>query len=406
MTELQPEKPDRMRTYLDHNATSPIRPEARKAWAEALDAATGNPSSLHAEGRAARARLERAREQVAALAGCAPADVVFTSGGSEAISAAVRGVADRAPADRPRIVVSSIEHSAVLEAAQAARSRGAVVVRAPCGPTGRVDVGRFATQIGPDVCLVALQLANNETGVIQPVEEIGSLCRDRGVPFLVDAVQAAGKLPLDPKRLRADLLVLSGHKLGGPRGTGALIVRKGIVLAPLIAGGAQERRRRGGTEAVAAQCAFGAAAAEAQRSCSTEAKRLLRLRARLETRLRAQFPDIRVHGQTVPRLPNTLNFAIPGIPGDTLAIALDLAGFAVSTGSACASGAVEPSHVIEAMGYSTDQARGAVRISLGWNTRDTDVDHFLDQFPAVVERIGDVYEKGVSGTPFSSRADT
>lgn len=375
------------RTYLDHNATSPLRPAASAAMLEAFERVRGNPSSLHTEGRAARAMVERAREQVAALSGCPSGEVVLTSGGSEAIAAAVRGVADRAPDDRRRIVVSSVEHSAVLESARAASGRGSVVVTIPCGPTGRVDVDQFKLQLGSDVALAALQIANNETGVVQPVEEIGALCRERGIPFLVDAVQGAGKMALNPKRLNADLIAVSGHKLGGPQGTGALIVRSGIVLAPFITGGAQELRRRGGTEAVAAIVGFGEAAAEAQRCRGDEAKRLLLLRARLETRLRVSFPDIRIHGESTPRLPNTVNFALPGIRGETLAIALDLAGFAVSTGSACASGAVEPSHVIRAMGFSDAEARGAVRLSLGWNTIDADIDRFLEVFPEVVGRM-------------------
>jgi cysteine desulfurase len=379
--------PDDRRTYLDHNATSPLRPEARRAFVDVIDRIQGNASSLHLEGRAARSVVEKAREQVAALAGCSAGEIVLTSGGTESVAAAVRGVADRAPDDRRRIVVSAVEHSAVLESARAAARRGCVVVTIPCGRDGRVDLERFATQLGPDVALAALQLANNETGVLQPVEEVGVRCREQGIPFLVDAVQAAGKLALDPKKLFADLMALSGHKLGGPQGTGALYVRSGIVLAPFVAGGAQERRRRGGTEAVAAMAGFGAAAMDAQRCRGDEAKRLLRLRARIETRLRDRFPQLQIHGEAVPRLPNTVNLALPGLPGETLAIALDLAGFAVSTGSACASGAVEPSHVIRAMGYDEEEARGSLRISLGWSTNDGDVERFLEAFPRVVDRV-------------------
>jgi cysteine desulfurase len=206
------------------------------------------------------------------------------------------------------------------------------------------------------------------------------------VPFLVDAVQAAGRVALDPRRVHADLLARSGHNLGGPQGPGAQIVRSGIVLAPLIGGGAQERRRRGGTEAVAAIAGFGAAAEAASRGLKDEARRLLRLRAKLETRLRERFSALRFHGQAGPRLPNTVNFAIPGVTGETLAIALDLAGIAVSTGSACASGAVEPSHVLRAMGYGEDEARSAVRVSLGWSTTEPDVDRFLAVLPQVVDR--------------------
>ncbi len=375
------------RVYLDHNATSPMRPEAVEAVRAALQRPIGNPSSMHHEGRAALARIEQAREQVAMLIGAHGSEVVFTSGGSEAIAAAVRGVCDRAPASRRRIVVSSIEHSAVLESARLAARRGFVVVRIPCDHDGRVEVGRFLTTLGEDVVLAALHWANTETGVLQPLEQIGQACRAAGAPFLVDAVQAAGKLPLDPGEHRVDLLAVSGHKLGGPQGTGALMVRSGLVLAPLIGGGAQEKRRRGGTPPVAALSGFGAAAAAAHTELKREAARLLRLRSRLETRLRTLFPDVRIHGQAAPRLANTVNFAIPGLPGETLVIALDLAGFAVSTGSACASGAVEPSHVIQAMGFGEDEARGAVRLSLGWSTTEDDVDHFLRRIPEVVEQV-------------------
>lgn len=376
------------RVYLDHNATSPLRPEALQAMTAALERVEANPASLHREGRAAATLLEEAREKVATLIGARASEVVFTSGGSEAIAAAVRGVCDRAPADRRRIVVTATEHSAVLEAARLATGRGFVVVTVPCDREGRVDLERFEVQLsGKDVALAAVHWANNETGVMQPVESIGRACRVAGIPFLVDAVQAAGKMRIDPREIFADLLAVSGHKLGGPQGTGALMVRSGIVLAPLIGGGAQEGRRRGGTPAVAALAGFGAAAEAARAGMKETGGRLLRLRASLETRLREGFPEIRFHGQAAPRLANTVNFAVPGVPGETLAIALDLAGFAVSTGSACASGAVEPSHVIAAMGFDENEARGAVRVSTGWNTTREDIDRFVAALPRIVEQV-------------------
>jgi cysteine desulfurase len=378
---------DAGRVYLDHNATSPVRPEAVRAVTEVMEGSAANPSSLHAEGQRARAVLEDAREKVAALAGVAANDLVFTSGGSEAITAAIRGVCDRAPRGRKRIVVSLVEHSAVLEAARAAMRWGIAVEHVRCDRDGRTRPDEFASKLDRTVCLAALQWANNETGVIQPVEEVGSVCARHDVPFLVDAVQAAGKITLDPGRARASLLALSGHKLGGPQGTGALVVEKGLDLAPLIAGGAQERRRRGGTEAVAAAAGFGAAADAAAMSMTEEARRLLRLRARIETRLRDLFPNARIHGEGAPRLPNTVNFGLPGVPGEMLAIAMDVAGFALSTGSACASGSVKPSHVIQAIGCDDEEARGAVRVSLGWSTTPRDVDRFLETLPVVVEQV-------------------
>ena len=376
-----------MRVYLDHNATSPLRPQAREAMLDCLDAGVANASSLHPEGPDARARIAPARVQVARLAGARPSEIVFTSGGSEAIAAAIRGVADRAPDDRRRIVVSGVEHSAVLEAIKLAKKRGALVVEVAANEDGRIDVERFLFQLGDDVMLAVMQAANNETGVVQPIEEVGRRCRERGIPFFVDAVQALGKIELNFKGSHADLMALSAHKIGGPQGAGALIVREGVVLAPLVVGGAQEKRRRGGTENVAAIVGFGAAAETAEHELRDETRRLLRQRARIETRLREQFDDLRFHGQAAGRLPNTVNFAIPGVPGEVLAIALDLAGFAVSTGSACASGAVEPSHVLLDMGFDEQEARGAIRVSLGWSTKPAEVDRFLEQFPEVVEQV-------------------
>jgi cysteine desulfurase len=382
-------KPSRSRVYLDHNASSPLRPEASAAMRAAIKAAAGNPASLHAEGRAARARIEEARVHVAALAGTRPSQVVFTSGGSEAIEAAIRGVCDRAPTYVRRIVVSSVEHSAVLHAARALARLGFTVEEVPCDQDGRVDPDRFRAELKRHTAIAALQWANNETGVLQPVEEVGRACRAAGVPFLVDAVQVAGKLAIDVRSTRADFFAYSAHKIGGPQGAGALVVREGIVLAPLIHGGAQETRRRGGTPDVPAIAGFGAAAAAAVANGKEEAARMLRLRARLETRLRDLFSDVRFHAQAAPRIQNTVNMAIPGVPGDLLAIALDVAGIAVSTGSACASGAVEPSHVLLAMGNDPTEARGAIRLSLGWNSTAADVDRFLATLPGVVDRVRD-----------------
>jgi len=378
---------DRARIYLDHNATSPLRPEARMAMERVFGLSHANPSSMHLEGREARALLDHARLAVSNLAGCRPQEVVFTSGGSEAIAAAVRGVCDRAPDDRRRIVVGGGEHSAVLESARLAARRGGLVVPVSSGQDGRVDIDRFLMHLGPDVALACLQWANNETGVIQPIEEIGRACRERGVPFLVDAVQAAGKVEIGLQRSYADMMAVSGHKIGGPQGIGALIVRSGVVLAPLIAGGAQEKRRRGGTENVAGIAGFGAAAEMAVTEIREESRRLLRMRAHVETRLREFYPTVRFHGQVASRLPNTVNFAIPGVSGEMLTIALDLAGIAVSTGSACASGAVEPSHVLLDMGFEEDEARAAVRVSLGWSTTTDEVEEFLTRFPEVVEQV-------------------
>jgi len=278
----------------------------------------------------------------------------------------------------------------VLEAASAVGRLGFRVERVGCGPDGRVPAEAFAERLDEDVALVALQWANNETGVLQPIEEVAECCRSWGAMFFVDAVQAAGKVALFPRRFEPDLVAVSGHKIGGPQGTGALVLREGLVLAPLVPGGAQERRRRGGTEAVASLAGFGAAAEAALAQLEAEAGRLARLRERLERGVRALAPEVRIHGEAAPRLPNTVNFSVPGIEGETLAVALDLEGFAVSTGSACSSGSVRPSHVLAAMGASEDEARGAVRISLGWCTVEEDVDRFLVALGRILERARSV----------------
>lgn len=375
------------RVYLDHNATSPVRPEAAAALAEWIDSPAGNPSSLHAEGRAAMESMEHAREQVAELAGVPGGSLVFTSGGSEAIEAAIRGVCDRAPSGLRKIVVGAVEHSAVFGAARAFTSRRFTVEEVPCDRDGRVDPDRFLARLDRGTVLAVLQWANNETGVLQPVKEVGEGCRRAGVPFLVDAVQIAGKKPLGAAESFADFLALSSHKIGGPPGAGALTVRKGIMLAPLVHGGAQEKRRRGGTPPLPAVIGFGAAANACLDNMKTESGRLLKLRARIETQLRELLPEIRFHSQAANRLPNTVNFAVPGIEGEMLAIGLDMAGFAVSTGSACASGAVEPSHVLQAMRLTEEEARGAIRVSLGWNSTLEDVNRFLSVLPDQVNRI-------------------
>lgn len=378
---------NRQRVYLDHNATSTLRPEAMRAIVEVLERLAGNASSIHREGRAARTRVEAARAQVALLAGGDPREVVFTSGGSEAIAAAIHGVCEKASAGRRRIVAGATEHSSVLEAARSAARRGFETVEVRPRPDGAIDPDGCARYLDDRTALVAIQAANHETGVIQPIAVIGDLARDRGIIFLVDAVQAAGKIPLGPIRDVAHLVALSAHKIGGPQGVGALLVREGTGMAPLIPGGAQEKRRRGGTEAVALIAGFGAAAAVARAGLREDAARLDALRIRIEERLRAGLPGVRIHGDGATRLPNTVNFGIPDVPGESLVIALDLAGFAVSTGSACASGAVEPSHVLLAMGLGEPAARAAVRVSMGWSTTAAEVEAFLDALPRIAHGV-------------------
>jgi len=366
-----------MRHYLDYNATAPLRPQARAAMISALDQ-MGNPSSIHFEGRAARALVEEARRQVAALAGASSRDVVFTAGGTEAANLALApGVSAPDVAPLWRLIVCAAEHPCVLGGH---RFPGAEI--APVGPDGRLDLEALAGQLDDGApALVALQGANNETGVLQPVAQAAEIVHARGGLLVCDAAQVAGRLPLG--ETGADALLLSAHKFGGPKGAGAFIAqREGLHVEPLLRGGGQERGRRAGTENVAAIAGFGAAALAAASGLAEEATRLAALRDACEARLTALAPDAVVFAQDAPRLPNTFAFAVPGLTAATLLMRLDLDGIAASSGSACSSGKVAPSHVLAAMGVAPALAAGAIRISLGWNSGEADV----EAFSAALER--------------------
>jgi cysteine desulfurase len=356
--------------YLDYNATAPIRPEAAAAVADALEL-TGNASSVHGFGRLARRRIESARDQVAALAGARAGQVIFTSGGTEANNLALAGT------DRSRILVSAGEHDSVLKAALQAEP-------IPLDAEGRVDLDALSALLAADrrPALVSVMLANNETGVIQPLAAVAALAREHGALVHSDAVQAAGKIPLHMAALGADLISLSAHKFGGPQGVGALVAAERVALAPLIRGGGQERARRAGTENLAGIAGFGAAA-EAARGALATAAGLSAPRDRLEQGLRTLAPDVRVFGAGAERLANTSCFAAPGLPAETQVMALDLAGFAVSAGSACSSGKVRASHVLLAMGASPEEAGSAIRVSLGWHSEADDVERFLEAWRAL-----------------------
>jgi cysteine desulfurase len=374
------------RAYLDYNATAPLRAEAREAALKAMDT-TGNPSSVHAEGRAARRIVEDARSEVARLTGVSSRNVTFTSGGAEAANAALNpwfgGGQTAAPLER--LIVSAGEHACVLSG-----HRFPIAEAAPLLPDGRVDLEWLdAACRRPGRALVALQGANNETGVIQPVAEAAALVHAAGGFLFCDAVQTAGRTTCDIAVLGADALMLSAHKLGGLKGAGALVVaRAGISLgAPLIRGGGQERGARAGTESVATIAAFGAAARACLAEVSAEPARLVELRNRLAIAVRSVAEDAVVFAETTPRLPNTVCFAVPGVEAATLMIALDLAGIAVSSGSACSSGKVAPSHVLAAMGVRPELARGAIRLSLGWASEEADVERFAAAFASVMARM-------------------
>ncbi len=372
------------RHYLDYNATAPVRAEARAAMAEAL-MLPGNPSSVHAEGRAARAVVEGARAEVAALAGCAPMQVTFTGSGSEANNLALAGT-------RPaRVIVSAIEHASILR--PAAERTGAFAL-VPVDGNGVADLASLedilATPCGGGPTLVSIMLANNETGVIQPLREIVALAKRAGALCHVDAVQALGRVALDFDSLGCDLMSLSAHKIGGPKGTGALIRRDGLSLAPLVAGGGQERGLRAGTENVAGIAGFGAAAAAARKELAggREIPRLGALRDRVEAAVRAASQRAVVIGAAAPRLANTSCIAMPGMKAETQVMAFDLAGLAVSAGSACSSGKVEPSHVLTAMNLAPEVAESAVRVSFGFDSTDADADAFIAEWRRLHERAG------------------
>ena len=380
------------RSYFDWNATAPLRPQAREALLEAL-AVPGNPSSVHGEGRAARSLIERAREQVAVLVGAQPANVIFTSGGTEANMLALTPAIETAGEKRPRdLLISAIEHASVRAGGRFLRE---AIEDVPVLPDGRIDLAALAQAVGHNSRpLVSLMLANNETGVIQPVAEAAAIVHAGGGLLHVDAIQAAGRIWCDIQEMGADLVTLSAHKIGGPKGVGALVRRSDDLHLPepLIRGGGQERGLRAGTENVAGIAAFGAAAAVAHAACAAEAAHMRALRDRLEAGLKAITPSAVIFGQAADRLPNTTLFAVEGMKAETAVIALDLEGIAVSSGAACSSGKVQPSHVLAAMGISPPLVRGAVRVSIGWTTDEADIARFL----AAWRKLASALSKGHS----------
>jgi cysteine desulfurase len=366
--------PDRV--YLDWNATTPLRREAREAMAAAWELA-GNPSSVHAEGRLARKSVEQARAAVAGAVGALPRNVVFTSGGTEANALALTpGLRRGANAPVERLVVSAIEHASVLSGG---RFPAAAIEQADVTAAGVLDLDALGARLaGRPPALVSVMLANNETGAVQPVTEAAEIVHASGGLLHVDAVQAFGKIPFDISSIKADLVTISAHKIGGPKGIGALVLAEGLLgFEPLLRGGGQERGHRAGTENVVGIAGFGAAVNAAMATRADAAVRVLWLRNRLEKALR-ETPDMIVFSDQVPRLPNTTLFTVPGLKAETAVIGFDLAGIAVSSGSACSSGKVQPSHVLEAMGAGPALAQGAVRLSLGWSTSEADIDRCLE----------------------------
>ncbi len=377
-----------MRIYLDHNATTPPAPAVLDLTARVARDTWGNASSVHHFGQQAKALLDEARGQVADLIGGDAAEVVFTAGGTESDNAALRGVAESMePSGRRHLVTTAIEHEAVLNTVKALARRGWRTTVVPVDSSGIVSAEAVAAAVGEDTALVSVMHANNEIGTMQPLAEIAPIVHARGALLHTDAVQTAGKVPVDVRRLGVDLLSLSAHKFYGPKGVGALWVRRGVRVAPFITGGRQERGRRAGTENVAGIAGMGLAAALAQRHLTTEGPRLTALRDRLEAGVLSAVEGAARNGAADPRVPNTTNISIEGIESESLLIGLDLEGIAVSSGSACSSGTLEPSHVLKAMGLPHARTLGSIRFSLGGSNTGAEVDRVIAVLPALVSKL-------------------
>ena len=378
-----------MRAYFDHNATTPPAPEVVEAVVRALRDDFGNPSSVHHFGQRAKAVLDEARTDVAALIGAEPAEIVFTSGGTEADNLALRGAAEaiESASSRRQLIASSIEHEAVLNTVKALGRRGWTVTLLPVDATGVVSAAALAAAITDQTALVSVMHANNEIGTIQPIADLAAIAHTHGALFHTDAVQSAAKIPVNVGTLGIDLLAISAHKFNGPKGTGALWIRRGTRLVSTMTGGKHERSRRGGTENVPGIAGMGVAARLARAKLASEAVRIAALRDRLETAVLERVPGAALNGARTPRVPNTTNISFEGIEAESLLIALDLEGFAVSTGSACSSGTLEPSHVLRAMGLPSHRTQNSIRFSLGLGNTEEQVDALLAKLPTVVEKL-------------------
>jgi cysteine desulfurase len=390
------------RVYLDFNATTPVEPEVLDAMLPYFSKEFGNAASIHTPGQRSRGAVETAREQVAALIGSRPQEIVFTSGGTESDNHAIFGIvsssftsftsstsltSSSSLTSPPHIITTAIEHEAVLNTCQALEKEGVRVTYLPTDRDGLIDLDELQRAINPETVLITIMHANNELGTVQPLEEIGRIAKAADVYFHTDAVQSAGKVPIDVGILQLDLLSLSGHKLYAPKGIGALYVRGGTRLRQLLYGGHHQRGFRPGTENVAGIVGLGKAAEIARKSLAEDAQRVSALRDKLQQGLLSRVPQSRVNGGSAPRTPNTTNLVFPGVEGEALLIALDLKGLACSTGAACSSGAVEPSHVLTAIGLPPEEARASLRFSLGRHTTSADIDFALNVVPAAVAQL-------------------
>lgn len=376
--------------YLDNNATTRVRPEVLEAMLPFYKEQFGNPSSVHWAGRAVTGAVEKAREQVAALINCSPAEIVFTSCGSEGDNMALKGTLDALREKGNHIITTAVEHPAVLETCRYLEKVGYEVTYLPVDNDGMLDLADLEAAITERTVLISVMWANNETGNLYPIAEIGAIARKHGVRFHSDAVQAVGKVPVDVQSAKVDLLVISGHKIGAPKGVGALYIRRGTKLTPLIQGGHQERHRRAGTHNVAGIVALGVACELAANELDTAWERVRELRDRLERGIFAGIPEIKLNGHPTERLPNTLNLSFAYIEGEGILLNLDMLGVAASSGSACTSGSLEPSHVLGAMCVEVSLAHSSTRFSLGTDTTEADIDYVIEKLPPVIQRLRDM----------------
>jgi cysteine desulfurase len=387
-----------MRIYLDHNATTPVDEAAADATMRAFQDLFGNASSVHYYGQQAKAALDGARSSVAGLIGAEPSEVIFTSGGTEADNFAIRGAAEALEVTgRKHLITSGIEHEAVINTFKALARRGWKTTTLSLDATGIVSPDRLREAVTDQTALVSIMHANNEIGTIQPIAELAQIAHAQGALFHTDAVQSVGKIPVSVRALGADLLSLSGHKFYGPKGAGALWVKRGVRLSPFLAGGKQERNRRAGTENVPGLIGMGAAAGVAMEKMVTESARLSTLRDRLEDGILSSVPYTEINGAREPRVPNTTNISFDRIEAESLLIALDLEGVAVSTGSACSSGTLEPSHVLKAMNLSSHRAQNSIRFSLGASNTEEQIDHVIAILPRIVTKLRSLSSVGARG---------
>jgi len=373
------------RIYLDHNATTPVRSEVREAMLPFFGELYGNPSSANSFGQEVKPLLDEARNRIADQLGASPAEVVFTSGGTEADNAAIKGVA--LAHGKGHIVTTLIEHPAVMQAVSYMVKKGFEATYIPVGIAGVVDPDDVKKAIRPDTILVSMMHVNNETGIIQPVEEVAQISREADVPFHSDAVQSFGKMPSKVDDLGVDLMSVAAHKIYGPKGVGVLYIRKGTRIDPLIIGGAQEKRRRSGTENIAGIVGFGEAIVHAEAEREEVFARMASLRKKFVSGLMEKIPELTINGDGEVVFPSTISASVARVEGESLLLSLDMEGVAISTGSACSSGSLEPSHVLVAMGIETVLAQGTLRFSMGRGTTEEEVDHVLEVFPPIVERL-------------------